>query len=49
LHFLTEQGCDLAQGYLLGRPMNADAYLSYLTNVQAGVEPFRVSVGGAGG
>ncbi len=36
LSFLTMQGCDLAQGYLLGKPMSREAYLSYLTNLQAG-------------
>jgi diguanylate cyclase (GGDEF)-like protein len=49
LSFLTAQGCDLAQGYLLARPMNHEAYMSYLHNVQAGVEPLRLSVNGSGG
>jgi diguanylate cyclase (GGDEF)-like protein len=43
LSFLTIQGCDLAQGYLLAKPMNDEAYLSYLKNLQAGVEPHRLS------
>jgi diguanylate cyclase (GGDEF)-like protein len=30
LGFLAAQGCDLAQGYLFARPMNEDAYRSYL-------------------
>jgi EAL domain-containing protein (putative c-di-GMP-specific phosphodiesterase class I) len=49
LSFLTSQGCDLAQGYLLARPMNHEAYVSYLLNVQAGVEPLRLSVNSSGG
>jgi diguanylate cyclase (GGDEF)-like protein len=36
LNFLKAQGCDFAQGYLLARPMNAAAYLTYLKNPQAG-------------
>jgi len=43
LSFLAAQGCDLAQGYLLARPMNEEDYLSYLKNLQAGVEPLRLS------
>jgi diguanylate cyclase len=43
LSFLTLQGCDLAQGYLLAKPMNDEAYFSYLTNLQAGVEPLQLS------
>ena len=43
LSFLTLQGCDLTQGYLLARPMNEEAYRSYLQNLQAGVEPLRLS------
>ena len=39
LNFLTAQGCDLVQGYLHAMPMDGEAYLSYLINVQAGVEP----------
>jgi diguanylate cyclase (GGDEF)-like protein len=39
LHFLTLQGCDLAQGYLLAKPMNEEAYLSYLSSLRANVEP----------
>lgn len=30
LAFLIQQGCDLAQGYLLAKPMNADAYVAFL-------------------
>jgi diguanylate cyclase len=43
LSFLTLQGCDLAQGYLLAEPMNEEAYLSYLKGAPAGVEPLRLS------
>jgi EAL domain-containing protein (putative c-di-GMP-specific phosphodiesterase class I) len=38
LGFLTIQGCDLAQGYLLARPMDEESYLQYLDNLQAGSE-----------
>ena len=43
LNFLTLQGCDLAQGYLLAKPMNEEAYRSYLQNLLAGVEPLRLA------
>jgi EAL domain-containing protein (putative c-di-GMP-specific phosphodiesterase class I) len=43
LDFIASQGCDLAQGYLLGKPMPAEAYLSYLKNLQGGFEPLRLS------
>ena len=43
LDFIASQGCDLAQGYLLGRPMPAEAYLGYLKNLQGGFEPLRLS------
>ena len=43
LSFITAQGCDLAQGYLFAKPMNEEAYRSYLKNLQAGVEPLRLS------
>jgi len=43
LSFIAAQGCDLAQGYLLAKPMNGDDYLSYLKNLQTGVEPLRLS------
>jgi diguanylate cyclase (GGDEF)-like protein len=36
LDFVAAQGCELAQGYLLGRPMTGEAYLGYLKNLQAG-------------
>jgi diguanylate cyclase (GGDEF)-like protein len=39
LSFLTLEGCDLAQGYLLARPMNDEAYRSYLEKLPAGGEP----------
>jgi diguanylate cyclase len=43
LNFLTSLGCDLAQGYLLAKPMNEEAYSSYLQAVPARVELFRLS------
>jgi EAL domain-containing protein (putative c-di-GMP-specific phosphodiesterase class I) len=43
LSFLTAQGCDLAQGFFLARPMNEMAYRSYLQNLQAVGEPPRLS------
>jgi diguanylate cyclase (GGDEF)-like protein len=39
LNFLASQHCDFVQGYLLAKPMNAEAYLSYLKNRQARAEP----------
>jgi predicted signal transduction protein with EAL and GGDEF domain len=35
LDFLTAQGCDFAQGYLIARPMTYDAYDSYLKTRRA--------------
>ena len=35
LDFLSVQGCDFAQGYLIARPMSEDAYRAYLSNRQA--------------
>jgi EAL domain-containing protein (putative c-di-GMP-specific phosphodiesterase class I) len=32
LERLLEMGCDLAQGYLISRPLSADDLLSYLTS-----------------
>jgi len=43
LNFVTNQGCELAQGYLLARPMNEEAYRSYLQDLQAAGEPPRLS------
>jgi diguanylate cyclase (GGDEF)-like protein len=43
LGFLTIQGCELAQGYFLARPMGEEAYTSYLNNQQAGSESLRLS------
>jgi diguanylate cyclase (GGDEF)-like protein len=39
LSFLTTHGCDLAQGYLLAKPMHDGAYRIHLQNLQAGAEP----------
>ena len=39
LSFLTLQGCDLAQGYLLAKPMNDEGYRTYLETLQVGAEP----------
>jgi EAL domain-containing protein (putative c-di-GMP-specific phosphodiesterase class I) len=38
LNFLTAYGCDLIQGYLLGKPIGEEAYLRYLNNLKAGAE-----------
>jgi diguanylate cyclase (GGDEF)-like protein len=35
LSFLTAQGCDFAQGYLIAKPMSEDAYCAYLSDRQA--------------
>jgi len=35
LDFLTAQGCDFAQGYLVAKPMNEDSYRGYLKERQA--------------
>jgi diguanylate cyclase (GGDEF)-like protein len=35
LDFLARQGCDFAQGYLIARPMNEEAYHAYLKDRQA--------------
>ncbi|MGB5079493.1 MAG: EAL domain-containing protein [Burkholderiales bacterium] len=43
LSFVAAQGCDLAQGYLISKPMNEEAYRSYLKNLQTGVVPLRLS------
>jgi EAL domain-containing protein (putative c-di-GMP-specific phosphodiesterase class I) len=43
LSFVTTQGCDLVQGYLFAKPMNEEAYQNYLKNLQAAVEPLRLS------
>jgi diguanylate cyclase (GGDEF)-like protein len=44
LSFLADNGCDLAQGFLLAKPMNEEAYSSYLKNLQASIEPLLLSV-----
>jgi EAL domain-containing protein (putative c-di-GMP-specific phosphodiesterase class I) len=43
LSFLTLQGCDLAQGYFLAKPMNDEEFLNHLTSLQPGAEPLRIS------
>jgi diguanylate cyclase (GGDEF)-like protein len=43
LSFLANNGCDLAQGFLLARPMNEETYLTYLKNLKSTVEPLRLS------
>jgi EAL domain-containing protein (putative c-di-GMP-specific phosphodiesterase class I) len=35
LDFLSAQGCDFVQGYLIAKPMNEDAYRGYLGNRHA--------------
>lgn len=42
LDYLTIQGCDHVQGYFLAKPMTEEAYLRYLKEVQAEVEPLRL-------
>jgi diguanylate cyclase (GGDEF)-like protein len=43
LNFLTTQGCDLAQGFLLAKPMHEEAYRSYMQKLQASGESPRLS------
>jgi len=43
LRFLTSQGCDHAQGYLLAKPMNQESYRAYLRGVQALATELRLS------
>jgi len=43
LSFLTVQGCDLAQGFLLARPMSGQAYAAFLKEKRAGTEPRRLA------
>ena len=38
LNFLANHGCDLAQGFHLAKPMNGDAYLSYLQDLKISIE-----------
>ena len=41
LSFLNNLGCDFVQGYLLARPMNEEAYASFLKGQQTDVQPLR--------
>ncbi|MCC6532631.1 MAG: EAL domain-containing protein [Burkholderiales bacterium] len=43
LAFLTAQGCELAQGYLLSRPLDEASYVRYLDQRQAGVQPLQLA------
>ena len=43
LSFLTSQGCDFSQGFLLAKPMDEDSYSTFLKNLQAGAEPLWAS------
>jgi diguanylate cyclase len=45
LRFLTLQGCDHAQGYLLAKPMSEQVYRAYLQDLQALAQPLRISAG----
>jgi diguanylate cyclase (GGDEF)-like protein len=44
LGFVTSQGCDSAQGYLLGMPMPEEAYIDLLRNLPARTDPPRLSL-----
>lgn len=46
LGFLANQGCDLAQGFLLAKPMNEETYASFLKTKQAGVDSQRSPASG---
>ncbi|MFK7892497.1 MAG: putative bifunctional diguanylate cyclase/phosphodiesterase [Granulosicoccus sp.] len=39
LNFLKAQGCDVAQGYFISKPLSADQYLSWLERWPYGVQP----------
>ena len=43
LSFLASQACDLVQGYLLAKPMNAQTYEGYLHSLRAAAEPLDLS------
>ena len=43
LNFLANQGCDLAQGFHLAKPMNGDAYFSYLQYLQTSIDPLQLA------
>jgi EAL domain-containing protein (putative c-di-GMP-specific phosphodiesterase class I) len=38
LKFLTGQGCDFSQGFFLAEPMNEEAYLDFMKNLQVDVQ-----------
>jgi len=38
-HFLLEQGCDLAQGYLFGRPMPVEEFADWLASASYELDP----------
>jgi diguanylate cyclase (GGDEF)-like protein len=44
LSFVMSQGCDSAQGYLLGRPMPEDAYVDLLRNLPVRTDPLRLAL-----
>ena len=43
LNFLASQDCDLAQGYLLAKPMNDMAYRAYLQSLKPGAKPLALA------
>jgi diguanylate cyclase (GGDEF)-like protein len=43
LDFLTHQGCDIVQGFLLARPMDEASYADFLKKKQSNIPPLRRS------
>jgi EAL domain-containing protein (putative c-di-GMP-specific phosphodiesterase class I) len=43
LQFLKEQGCDLAQGFYISKPMNMETYLGWLQSWPHGIQQETVS------